>query len=113
MSLRRMNGDRALGILLITVSAAMCLYPANSQAQGKAYLVEEGIVFRRVGDVELQLDLARPIKGVGPFPAIVFIFGGAWGYYETHRRSEFYIDVSEPAHRGYIAVTIDYRLTNI
>jgi acetyl esterase/lipase len=113
MSFKRIAYTSISWIPLITIFIVACLSPVTSYAQGKAYLVEEGIVFKKVGDIELQLDLARPARGQGPFPAIIFIFGGAWGYYETNRRTEFYIDIREAAKRGYVAVTIDYRLTNI
>ncbi|MBA7682802.1 Dipeptidyl aminopeptidase 4 [subsurface metagenome] len=76
----------------------------------KAYIVEDDITYGKGGDVELKLDLARPAKGKGPFPALVFIFGGSW---TTGSRSHFYSGIMDAAERGYVAVTVDYRLTSV
>lgn len=76
----------------------------------KAYVVEPGIVYGKGADVELKLDLARPASGKGPFPALVFLFGGG---YKTGSRSHFGLEIMEAAKRGYVAVSIDYRLTRV
>ena len=76
----------------------------------EAYILEKGIVYGKGGDAELKLELARPASGEGPFPALVFIFGGSW---YTGTRLQFYSDIMEAAERGYVAVTVDYRLTSV
>lgn len=68
--------------------------------------VEESLIYGRAGDVDLQLDLARP-DGTGPFPAIVFIHGGGW---YSGNRQNYRSAIEEAARRGYVAVTISYRL---
>jgi acetyl esterase/lipase len=68
--------------------------------------VEEGITYSKVGDQELKLDLAKP-EGDGPFPAIVFIHGGGW---LGGNRSHFRPFAEEAAKRGYVGLTISYRL---
>ncbi len=70
-------------------------------------VVEKNITYGKVGDVELKLDLARPANGDGPFPAIVFIHGGGWA---GGSRQGSLGRIQEAARRGYVAVTIDYRL---
>ena len=69
-------------------------------------VVEENVVYGKAGDTDLKLDLARP-EGAGPFPAIVFIHGGGW--YLGDRRG-YRSGIREAARRGYVAVTISYRL---
>jgi acetyl esterase/lipase len=66
-------------------------------------------VYGVVGDHALRLDLARP-PGDGPFPAIVFVHGGGWS---IGSRAHYRSDIEEAARRGYVAVTIDYRLTRL
>jgi acetyl esterase/lipase len=66
------------------------------------------ITYGKVGDVGLALDLARPIIGEGPFPVSVFIFGGGWN---TGSRTQFHLGMWKAAEQGYMAVTVDYRLT--
>ncbi len=60
----------------------------------------------RRATTELKLDLARP-EGAGPFPAIVFIHGGGWYLGD---RQGYRDEIEEAARRGYVAVTISYRL---
>ncbi len=69
-------------------------------------IVEEGITYAKVGDTELKLDLARP-SSPGPHPGIVFIHGGGW--YQGSRQG-YRDDIEEAAKRGYVAVTLSYRL---
>jgi acetyl esterase/lipase len=70
--------------------------------------IEKGIVFGKGGDVELKLDLARPLKGDGPFPLVVCIHGGAWqlGNRTAHLRT-----IRLLADHGYVAATVQYRLS--
>lgn len=70
--------------------------------------VEENITYGKAGDIELKLDLARP-EGDGPFPAIVFIHGGGWHIGDRHG---YRFQIEEAARRGYVAVTVSYRLMN-
>lgn len=70
--------------------------------------VTPNLTYATIGDVKLQLDLAMPKEGDGPFPAIVFIHGGGWSGGNRH---SFRAKIEEAARRGYVAVTISYRLT--
>lgn len=59
------------------------------------------------GEVELKLDLATPGDGDGPFPVMVFLHGGGW---RAGSRKEFTNTLGVIARRGYVAVTVGYRL---
>lgn len=76
----------------------------------EGYVTENNVIFGRGGDVDLQLDLCRPATGAGPFPALVFITGSGWGYYAFSRMSA---PIEIAASKGYVAVTIDHRLTSV
>jgi acetyl esterase/lipase len=78
-------------------------------AEEDAYILEEDLTFGKGGDVDLKLDLARPKRGKGPFPALVFIFGGGWSQGD---RKQFHREIELAANRGYVAVSVDYRLTS-
>jgi len=95
-----------LGFFILSTVGTQSLmaHPVEEEAYIK------GIVYGKGGDVELKLDLARPASGEGPFPALVFIFGGSW---YTGSRFQFYYESMRAAERGYVAVTVDYRLTNV
>lgn len=89
---------------LFVVFTALCL--TSDIARCAEVVVEENVTYGKAGDTELKLDLARP-EGDGPFPAIVFIHGGGW--YQGSRQG-YGGQIQEAARRGYVAVTISYRL---
>ena len=68
---------------------------------------EPGLEYSRVGADSLQLNLARPKQGEGPFPAVVCIHGG--GFRAGHRDSYNPLCL-KLAERGFVAVTVSYRL---
>lgn len=82
------------------------LWLAGNVARSAEIVLEENITYGKAGDTELKLDLARP-QGNGPFPAIVFIHGGGWS---GGNRQAYRGQIQEAARRGYVAVTISYRL---
>ncbi|MDZ4688250.1 MAG: alpha/beta hydrolase [Planctomycetaceae bacterium] len=93
-------------LLPLVAVAALCL-SSGPLAAGEI-VVEQNLTYAEVGDVKLQLDLAHPKDGDGPFPGIVFIHGGGWSGGNRHT---FRSQMEEAARRGYVAVTISYRLT--
>ena len=88
----------------IALVSVLCL--THGVIQNVAADVEENITYGKAGDTELKLDLARP-DGDGPFPAIVFIHGGGWA---GGNRQIYRGQIQEAAKRGYVAVTVSYRL---
>jgi acetyl esterase/lipase len=61
----------------------------------------------------LELDIASPSEGNGSFPALVFFCGNGWGYYSSSCRGQYRYSILLAAKRGYVAVTVDYRSTNL
>ena len=90
----------ACGLLLLSYTGR-CAAAGNDKV-----VIEDNITYGKAGDTELKLDLARP-QGDGPFPAIVFIHGGGWS---GGNRQGYRGQIQEAAKRGYVAVTISYRL---
>lgn len=81
---------------------------SSVQAQNAASIKTASDVVYNPDDAEpLQLDLAWPGEGDGPWPCVVFIHGGAWR--GGHRKSHL-PQVNDFARRGYVAVTVSYRL---
>lgn len=70
-------------------------------------LFERGIEFSRANEQSLQLNLARPKSGNGPFPAIVCIHGGG---FRAGTREGYDALCLRLAQQGYVAATITYRL---
>jgi len=70
-------------------------------------IFEKGIEYSNPDDQHLQVNIARPKTGDGPFPAIVCIHGG--GFRAGHRDG-FNGLCLKLADLGYVAVTVSYRL---
>ena len=69
--------------------------------------LEKGIEYANPDNQHLQLDLAQPQKGGGLFPAVVCIHGGG---FRAGTRERWDTMCKDLAARGYVAVTITYRL---
>jgi acetyl esterase/lipase len=68
---------------------------------------EVGLEYSNPDDQHLQLNLARPSKGDGPFPAVVCIHGGG---FRAGDRKGWDGRCIKLAQEGYVAVTVSYRL---
>src|SRR5689334_13219750 len=101
--------------LSLSTTALLATAPllfAQQPAKPPAVVVPEGVAFER--DVEyanpdgqhLQLNLARPKDGTGPFPAVVCIHGGG---FRAGNREGYNGTVLKLAQNGYVAVTVTYR----
>ncbi len=64
------------------------------------------LTYCKIKDRALQLDLAYPTTGKGPFPVVVFIHGS--GPFSKGRKFNL-PQVFELAQKGYVAVTVSYR----
>src|SRR5262249_52612509 len=80
---------------------------AGVRADEKVKL-ETDLVYTKVGDADLKLDLARPAEGEGPFPAVLVIHGGGWR--QGNKRDTLGM-VGELAKRGYVATSPQYRFS--
>lgn len=74
---------------------------------GAEPIFESAIEYANPDNQHLQLDLARPTDGTGPFPAVVCIHGGG---FRAGKREGWDGMCKQLASRGYVAVTITYRL---
>ena len=70
-------------------------------------IFERGVEFSNADNQHLQLDIARPKDGDGPFPAIVCIHGGG---FRAGTREGYDGMCVALAQKGYVAITVTYRL---
>ena len=91
----------ALTVLVASTHPALAADPPSSKVT-----TENDVVYSKVGDNELKLDIARPAEGDGPFPAVFVIHGGAW---RQGNKSDTRPALAEFAKRGYVAVSPQYR----
>lgn len=106
------DSSLAVGIVLWSL-AAFSLAPWGATSRALAadvpdgVIFEEGIEYANPDGQHLQLDMARPKEGTGPFPAIVCIHGGG---FRAGQRQGYDGLCQRLAARGYVAVTVTYRL---
>jgi acetyl esterase/lipase len=62
--------------------------------------------YGKAGEMPLLLDLAQPVEGDGPFPAVVVLHGGAWMSGNRKRCLPMAFAMAE---KGFVAVTVSYR----
>jgi acetyl esterase/lipase len=97
--------------VLPAVLTALLFIPATlarrADADPDKVVLEKGIEYTNPDGQHLQLDLARPKTGDGPFPAVLCIHGGG---FRAGTRDGYDGLIAQLAHRGYVAVTITYRL---
>jgi acetyl esterase/lipase len=88
-----------LGLLVWTFTEAQAPRPRVRQ--------ENDVVFASVADATLKVDVAMPVEGSGPFPAVICLHGGGWVGGERKQMSQ---TIEVLARRGYVAIAPDYRL---
>lgn len=94
-------------LLAISLLLTPCLNPAADLAVPDSVKFERGIEFSNPDGQHLQVNLARPKSGDGPFPAVVCIHGGG---FRAGTREGYDALCVKLAERGYVAVTVTYRL---
>ena len=94
----------ALAALLLAPAAAFAQKPPAVPAD---VAFEAGIEYANPDGQHLQLNVARPKAGSGPFPAVVCIHGGG---FRAGKREGYDGLIIRLAQKGYVAVTVSYRL---
>ena len=96
-----------LAAALFGAVAACLAQPPVPPPAGTA--IERDLVFARIGEKDLMLDLYRPETRSGNVPVVVWVYGGAW---RTRNRAHQAPRASWLATRGYAVAVIDYRLSS-
>jgi acetyl esterase/lipase len=91
------------GLMLASIAASLDAAPPIPDTVAW----QEAIEYSNPGDEHLQLNLARPKTGDGPFPAILCIHGGG---FRAGKRESYDGLCIKLAERGYVAATMTYRL---
>ena len=94
---------------LICLAALLACIPSRAElAIPDTVIFERGVEFSDPDNQHLQLDIARPKSGDGPFPAIVCIHGGG---FRAGTRDGYDGMCVTLAQKGYVAITVTYRLS--
>ena len=94
------------GLLIVLTMTSSLRAQAPAQVPDTV-IVEKGIEYANPDDQHLQLNLARPKTGDGPFPAIVCIHGGG---FRAGKRESYDGLIVRLAEQGYVAITVTYRM---
>jgi poly(3-hydroxybutyrate) depolymerase len=97
----------AVALASVLAACAAGLVLVARLGSSAAIELHRDLVFSTAAGTPLKLDLARPRAGPGPFPAIVFLFGGGWRDGDRRQMRHF---VEGTARLGYVGVAPDYRL---
>ena len=94
---------------LITLAAILAFTPVHAELTVPDDVAfDRGVEFSNADNQHLQLDIARPKSGDGPFPAIVCIHGGG---FRAGTRDGYDGMCVKLAQQGYVAITVTYRLS--
>jgi len=103
-----------IGLLLpLAMHAASPPPAAPPQPEDPPFVLPAGVqltpdvAYAEAGGEVLRLDLYRPEKSAGPHPAAVFVHGGGWS---AGDKSNFRRQAARLAARGFVTVSINYRL---
>ena len=92
-----------LGLAVLTLAA--WAVPISSADDPKITTIND-LVYTRPGGAEMRLDIAYPLEGKGPFPAVVVLYGGAWRVGNKWGNRPTLVQF---ARRGYVAISPQYR----
>ncbi len=92
----------SFGAFLVVIASALA-----SRTTGDPQInAVNNLVYSTVEGSELRLDLAAPVAGPGPFPAVVVFYGGAWRSGNKWGNRPV---LAEFARRGFVAIAPQYR----
>jgi len=102
-----MSGSNFMPVRCYWFVGALALAWAGSASAQAKPVIELDIIYAKVGDRELKLDLARPSEGSGPFPCVVCLHGGGWRF---GNKRDIRSWLHFLAREGYAAASVGYRL---
>ena len=96
-----------LPFIFLTLLAAMAGLRAAELAVPETVVFERDIEFANPDNQHLQVNVARPKGGDGLLPAVVCIHGGGFRAGKRESYDRLCVTLAE---RGYVAITVTYRL---
>ena len=94
-------------VILALISAQQLAAAQSKLTIPEDVVFESAIEDSNPDNQHLQLDIARPKTGDGPFPAIICIHGGG---FRAGNRNGYDGLILKLAQQGYVAMTVSYRL---
>jgi len=94
-------------VIFLSLLASLAPVRAAEPVVPDNVTVERDIEFSNPDKQHLQVNLAMPKEGSGPFPAVVCIHGGG---FRAGKRESYDKLIRTLAQNGYVAITVTYRL---
>ena len=96
---------RSFAVLRSLLLLALLL--GGSAVNAEDAVVESNLIYGRAGEEDLKLDVIKPATAVEHAPALILIHGGGW---QGGDKADFLNFGREAAKKGFVCVTINYRL---
>jgi acetyl esterase/lipase len=97
----------SIALLIAAFVSSESLGQTSTAPKGKKFTLETDLVYRKIDDKPVKLDLAYPKEGKGPFPVVVCVHGGAW---RLGSKKEMRDWIEFFAENGFVAASVGYRL---
>jgi acetyl esterase/lipase len=100
------RGGAILAGMFVVFACATSNRPSRTNEDGVA--VQTGVVYAMGGTKPLKMDIARPSSRQGGHPIVLFVHAGA---FKEGNKESLNPTARMAAERGYVASTVEYRLT--
>jgi len=106
--LKAPRGFRGEGMLKAALALRLVKLVDTEPAVPGNIKVEKDIVYRQVDSISLRLDIYRRKDLDRDAPGLIFIHGGGWS---KGKRSDYLPYLLDYAQKGYVTITVSYRLS--
>ena len=108
--LKAPRGFRSEGLLKVAYALGFLDLIETEPKVPESIEVRKDIIYKQVDSTSLQLDIYK-LKGLKKAaPVLIFIHGGAWS---KGKRSDYLPYLLDYAEKGYVTVTVSYRLSGV
>ena len=104
------RGFRSEGILKAAIAIRAVKLVDTEPAVPDDIEAKTDIVYKEVDSISLQLDIYRQKQMKEAAPVLIFIHGGGWS---KGKRADYLGYLLDFAHKGYVTVTVSYRLSGV
>jgi acetyl esterase/lipase len=109
-ALKAPRGFRSEGILKAAYALRLLKLIETEPTVPENIEVHKDIVYKQVDSISLQLDIYKQKNLSEAAPVLIFIHGGGWS---KGKRSDYLPYLLDYAQKGYVTVTVSYRLSGV
>jgi acetyl esterase/lipase len=109
-SLKAPRGYRSENLIKVAYALRFLKLIETEPAVPENIEVQENVVYKQVDSISLQLDIYKLKNLSKAAPVLIFIHGGGWS---KGKRSDYLPYLLDYAQKGYVTVTVSYRLSGV